>query len=59
MAVADTCPGADRLCSVSLLQDGQVTCFVEACPPATCAVPMNIPGACCPVCLQKRAEEKP
>ncbi|XP_017715767.1 PREDICTED: peroxidasin homolog [Rhinopithecus bieti] len=46
-------------CTICECKDGQVTCFVEACPPATCAVPMNIPGACCPVCLQKRAEEKP
>ncbi|XP_011767028.2 peroxidasin homolog isoform X2 [Macaca nemestrina] len=46
-------------CTICECKDGQVTCFVEACPPATCAVPTNIPGACCPVCLQRRAEEKP
>ncbi|PNJ20156.1 PXDN isoform 5 [Pongo abelii] len=46
-------------CTICECKDGQVTCFIEACPPATCAVPVNIPGACCPVCLHKRAEEKP
>ncbi|XP_032150193.1 peroxidasin homolog [Sapajus apella] len=46
-------------CTVCECKDGQVTCFVEACPPATCDVPMSIPGVCCPACLQNTAEERP
>lgn len=48
-----TGPGA------SLLQDGQVTCFVEACQPADCPAPVRARGACCPVCPRDGTGKKP
>lgn len=41
------------------LQDGQITCFVEACQPAECPAPVRIDGACCPVCLPAPAGGQP
>ncbi|XP_023374195.1 peroxidasin homolog [Otolemur garnettii] len=40
-------------------QNGQVTCFVEACQPVACLAPVKTEGACCPVCSQNTAEGKP
>ncbi|KAJ8288623.1 hypothetical protein COCON_G00012820 [Conger conger] len=41
-------------CTTCECRDAQVTCFVEACPPAECPKPMKLKGACCPVCLTQR-----
>lgn len=46
-------------CTVCECRNGQVTCFVEACPPAACPEPTKLEGACCPVCLGNTADEKP
>lgn len=39
-------------------QVGQITCFVESCPPADCEAPVKIKGACCPVCLKESINKK-
>lgn len=44
-------------CTVCGCKDGQVTCFVESCPPASCPEPVEVEGACCPVCVEKGTEE--
>ncbi|TSM77386.1 Peroxidasin [Bagarius yarrelli] len=38
-------------CTTCECRDGQVTCFVEKCPPASCPKPETLKGVCCPVCL--------
>lgn len=43
----------------SLLQDGQITCFVEACPPAACPAPVGVSGACCPICPDASPGKQP
>lgn len=50
-------PGTDR--SGTSLQDGQITCFVEACPPADCPAPVRVDGACCPFCLKDTPRKQP
>ncbi|XP_061599189.1 peroxidasin homolog isoform X2 [Cololabis saira] len=45
-------------CSTCECRDGQVTCFVETCPPAECERPVKLKGSCCPVCLQQDVEER-
>ncbi|XP_075856627.1 peroxidasin homolog isoform X2 [Microcebus murinus] len=46
-------------CTLCECRDGQVTCFVEACQPATCPAPVRVAGACCPVCSQNAEEDTP
>ncbi|XP_044118085.1 peroxidasin homolog isoform X2 [Neovison vison] len=46
-------------CSVCECRDGQVTCFVEACPPADCPAPVRARGACCAVCPRDSAGRRP
>lgn len=46
-------------CTACECRDGQVTCFVEACPPATCAAPVKVKDACCPVCSEQTAKDGP
>ncbi|XP_008591944.1 PREDICTED: peroxidasin-like protein [Galeopterus variegatus] len=37
-------------CAACVCESGQVTCVVEACPPAPCSSPEYVKGTCCPVC---------
>ncbi|XP_027629631.1 peroxidasin homolog isoform X1 [Tupaia chinensis] len=46
-------------CTTCECRDGQVTCFVEACPPAACPAPVKTTGTCCPVCPKATSEPKP
>ncbi|XP_048209431.1 LOW QUALITY PROTEIN: peroxidasin homolog [Perognathus longimembris pacificus] len=46
-------------CTTCECRDGQVTCFVEACPPAPCPEPSRVEGACCPVCVKEPQERSP
>ncbi|KAK3563805.1 hypothetical protein QTP86_034530, partial [Hemibagrus guttatus] len=36
-------------CTTCECREGQVTCFVEKCPPASCPKPETLKGVCCPV----------
>ncbi|XP_004642396.2 peroxidasin homolog [Octodon degus] len=46
-------------CTTCECKDGQITCFVEACQPASCPAPVKAEGMCCPVCPRKIPEEEP
>ncbi|XP_030054785.1 peroxidasin homolog isoform X2 [Microcaecilia unicolor] len=37
-------------CTNCECKDGQITCFVETCPPSDCLTSQKIEGVCCPVC---------
>ncbi|XP_078069335.1 peroxidasin homolog isoform X2 [Mustelus asterias] len=39
-------------CTHCKCKAGQLTCFVETCPSASCANPVKMEGACCPVCAE-------
>ncbi|XP_032877568.1 peroxidasin homolog isoform X1 [Amblyraja radiata] len=43
-------------CTTCICKEGQLTCFVETCPPASCSNPVKMEGMCCPVCT--RQDEK-
>ncbi|XP_053365553.1 peroxidasin [Clarias gariepinus] len=45
-------------CTTCECRDGQVTCFVEKCPPPSCPKPETLKGVCCPVCLEAPLKEK-
>lgn len=47
------------VCTICECRDGQITCFVEACPPADCPAPVRVDGACCPVCLKELMGTQP
>jgi len=42
----------------SLAQVGQITCFVDSCPPADCEAAVKVKGDCCPVCLKPNINKK-
>ncbi|XP_067878223.1 peroxidasin homolog isoform X2 [Heterodontus francisci] len=44
-------------CTTCKCKEGQLTCFVEACPPASCANPVKVEGACCPVCAEQTLKQ--
>lgn len=46
-------------CTTCECKDGQITCFVEACPPSSCPAPVKAEGTCCPVCPRETPEEEP
>ncbi|XP_066468473.1 peroxidasin homolog isoform X2 [Tiliqua scincoides] len=48
-------------CTMCECKVGQITCYVESCPPNDCATPVKLKGACCPVCLKQTLskEKKP
>uniref|UniRef100_A0A4W3HGG3 Peroxidasin n=1 Tax=Callorhinchus milii TaxID=7868 RepID=A0A4W3HGG3_CALMI len=43
-------------CTLCKCKEGHLTCFVETCPPATCADPVKVAGACCRVCMKQTLE---
>ncbi|GAB0185762.1 peroxidasin [Grus japonensis] len=45
-------------CTVCECKVGQITCFVESCPPADCEAPVKVQGDCCPVCLKQNINKK-
>ncbi|KAM8809372.1 peroxidasin homolog [Eudromia elegans] len=45
-------------CTVCECKVGQITCFVESCPPADCEAPLKVKGDCCPVCLKQTSSKK-
>ncbi|PKU45032.1 hypothetical protein llap_4663 [Limosa lapponica baueri] len=45
-------------CTVCECKVGQITCFVESCPPADCEAPVKVKGDCCPVCLKQNINKK-
>ncbi|KAF7704641.1 peroxidasin [Silurus meridionalis] len=45
-------------CTTCECKEGQVTCFVEKCPPASCPKPETPKGVCCPVCLKKTSKNQ-
>uniref|UniRef100_A0A452IFZ4 Uncharacterized protein n=1 Tax=Gopherus agassizii TaxID=38772 RepID=A0A452IFZ4_9SAUR len=48
-------------CTMCECKVGQITCFVESCPPTDCSTPVKVEGVCCPVCLKQTIskEKKP
>uniref|UniRef100_UPI00398F47F3 peroxidasin homolog isoform X2 n=1 Tax=Pristiophorus japonicus TaxID=55135 RepID=UPI00398F47F3 len=40
-------------CTTCKCKEGQLTCFIKTCPPASCAKPVKVEGACCPVCAEQ------
>lgn len=40
-------------CTTCICKEGQLTCFVETCPPASCSNPVKMEGMCCPVCTRQ------
>ncbi|XP_058872731.1 peroxidasin homolog isoform X1 [Acipenser ruthenus] len=41
---------AKEVCTSCHCENGQITCFVETCPPAECWKPFRVKDRCCPVC---------
>ncbi|XP_054834176.1 peroxidasin homolog isoform X1 [Eublepharis macularius] len=46
-------------CTTCECKVGQITCYVESCPPNDCAAPVKLKGVCCPVCLKQTLSKKP
>ncbi|XP_015262527.1 PREDICTED: peroxidasin homolog [Gekko japonicus] len=46
-------------CTTCECRVGQITCYVESCPPNDCAVPVKLKGVCCPACLKQTLSKKP
>ncbi|KAH0622044.1 hypothetical protein JD844_023955 [Phrynosoma platyrhinos] len=44
-----------KFCIATIFQTqvGQITCYVESCPPHDCVTPVKLKGVCCPVCLKQ------
>ncbi|XP_072417108.1 peroxidasin homolog isoform X3 [Chiloscyllium punctatum] len=40
-------------CTTCKCKAGQLTCFVETCPPVRCTDPVKVAGACCSVCAEE------
>ncbi|XP_026789759.3 peroxidasin [Pangasianodon hypophthalmus] len=45
-------------CTTCECREGQVTCFVEKCPPTSCPKPETLKGVCCPVCLEQLSKKQ-
>lgn len=45
-------------CTVCECKVGQITCFVESCPPVDCEAPVKAKGDCCPVCVKESINKK-
>ncbi|XP_053236757.1 peroxidasin homolog isoform X1 [Podarcis raffonei] len=45
-------------CTTCECKVGQITCYVESCPPNDCATPVKLKGVCCPVCLKQTVSKE-
>ncbi|XP_048453062.1 peroxidasin homolog [Rhincodon typus] len=44
-------------CTTCKCKAGQLTCFVETCPPVRCTDPVKMEGACCSVCAEQTSKQ--
>ncbi|XP_048386969.2 peroxidasin homolog isoform X1 [Stegostoma tigrinum] len=44
-------------CTTCKCKAGQLTCFVETCPPVRCTDPVKMEGACCSVCAGQTSKQ--
>uniref|UniRef100_A0A4W3JWJ6 Uncharacterized protein n=1 Tax=Callorhinchus milii TaxID=7868 RepID=A0A4W3JWJ6_CALMI len=44
-------------CTTCYCKNGQVTCYVETCPPLECTKPTTKKGRCCPTCVKPESRK--
>ncbi|XP_060709112.1 peroxidasin homolog [Hemiscyllium ocellatum] len=44
-------------CTTCKCKAGQLTCFVETCPPVRCTDPVKVEGACCSICAEEMIKQ--
>ncbi|KAJ8032166.1 Kielin/chordin-like protein [Holothuria leucospilota] len=55
----DIFPDPNDVCRDCICELGSARCYDRQCPPANCTSPTEVPGECCPVCLEAECLEEP